>query len=701
VCSSDLYDYGNVDPFFESTVPTDFYVVRPEFVASPVMGAVSRTSPTTFAANLYGVTTETDVSLQALDISGRILHTQDSPVTGSDPISLSMPVQIANQIAVIQLSNPQTAAQIRVIDQRDKRAVVGVIASESAQTVSPLLSENHYLENAVSVSQVLISSTLEDILQNSVDIIFVPGSVNLSETQQNLLQTWVQQQGGWLVQFAGETTKNSELLPVDIRESTRSLGGTLSWETPKRLSPFPDGSPFSRLALDQDDILIKQQVIADPSSLSNAEVWASLEDNTPLITARSLGNGKLVLFHVSANAEWSSLPLSAHFPEIVKILSQQSVLGESDLREAEATPEAENKEWKLSRSLQSNGRLVLGGQEDIIISEDMFADPASAKAPPGLYRPLQASESTTQYRPHNLFPTEALPLQTLNIPSNVQQISLQASGSTAYKKWFFLAALILLLIDFVISAFSGRGSKLFAAKGLLIFALLVPADRPMAQEAIETDTAFAYVQTGDSSVDRLSQAGLSSLSRVLFQRTSIEPIEPKGITFEQDIRMYPVVYWPILNATPQLSQRQAEVLSDYITAGGLLLIDTQGNGFEAERLGTLLSNVNIPALIPLKKTHVLHKTYYLLDALKGRLNNADIWISKPGLDETSAVIIADTDWAGGWAQDEYGYPLIPIDAGQQEYALRAGINLVMYAFTGTYKQDQIHVRALLDRMKDE
>ena len=35
---------------------------------------------------------------------------------------------------------------------------------------------------------------------------------------------------------------------------------------------------------------------------------------------------------------------------------------------------------------------------------------------------------------------------------------------------------------------------------------------------------------------------------------------------------------------------------------------------------------------------------------------------------------------------------------QRELALRFGVNLVMYALTGNYKSDQVHIPALLDRL---
>ena len=39
-----------------------------------------------------------------------------------------------------------------------------------------------------------------------------------------------------------------------------------------------------------------------------------------------------------------------------------------------------------------------------------------------------------------------------------------------------------------------------------------------------------------------------------------------------------------------------------------------------------------------------------------------------------------------------------LDPRQREMAIRFGINLVMYALTGNYKTDQVHVPALLERL---
>ena len=51
---------------------------------------------------------------------------------------------------------------------------------------------------------------------------------------------------------------------------------------------------------------------------------ATLEDGTPLVTGRSLGDGRVVLFHVTASADWSSLPLSGLFVQMLERLTQSA-----------------------------------------------------------------------------------------------------------------------------------------------------------------------------------------------------------------------------------------------------------------------------------------------------------------------------------------------------------------------------------------
>ena len=64
-------------------------------------------------------------------------------------------------------------------------------------------------------------------------------------------------------------------------------------------------------------------------------------------------------------------------------------------------------------------------------------------------------------------------------------------------------------------------------------------------------------------------------------------------------------------------------------------------------------------------------------------------------------MITSNDFAGAWAVDGSGSPVNAVTPGgelQREMAYRVGVNIVMYALTGNYKADQVHIPALLERL---
>src|SRR5690606_27801060 len=63
-----------------------------------------------------------------------------------------------------------------------------------------------------------------------------------------------------------------------------------------------------------------RQVLADPivELRDETHVWARLQDGTPLVTASQMGEGWLVLFHVTASSSWANLPISGLFVEMLR-----------------------------------------------------------------------------------------------------------------------------------------------------------------------------------------------------------------------------------------------------------------------------------------------------------------------------------------------------------------------------------------------
>jgi hypothetical protein len=154
----------------------------------------------------------------------------------------------------------------------------------------------------------------------------------------------------------------------------------------------------------------------------------------------------------------------------------------------------------------------------------------------------------------------------------------------------------------------------------------------------------------------------------------------------------------------------AKRLSEYLRHGGIIMFDTAdqlgfgGGGDSSVSLRHLLRDMDVPPLIPAPPDHVLTKAFYLLRDFPGRYDGGVIWVEQGEgrvNDGVSGVIIGSNDWAGAWAIDDGGHPLyatVPGGDRQRELAYRFGVNLVMYALTGNYKSDQVHVPAILERL---
>ena len=135
--------------------------------------------------------------------------------------------------------------------------------------------------------------------------------------------------GGVLVRFAGPRLEKGgdDLLPVALRLGGRTLGGALSWSTPQPLAPFGDDGLFAGLPV-PPEVLVTKQVLADPAALGpEVKVWARLKDGTPLVTAAKRGDGQVIFFHVTANSDWSNLPLSGLFVEMLRRITSLGSLG--------------------------------------------------------------------------------------------------------------------------------------------------------------------------------------------------------------------------------------------------------------------------------------------------------------------------------------------------------------------------------------
>lgn len=617
-----------------------------------------------------------------------------------------LPLDLRNRIARVEIDGEASAGAVHLTGDRWRRPRVGVLRPEGGGEGQPLLSDLHYLREALGPSAELIVGAPETVLETEPAALVV---IDAAPADDPAIAEFLEG-GGLVVRFAGPrlAANPDSLLPTPLREGGRLFGGALAWDTPQGLGAFADDSPFAGLAI-PEEAQVTRQVLAEPGPALDDRVWARLDDGTPLVTADRRGDGWLVLFHVTAGPDWSSIPLSGLFPAM---LERTLSLADNGGGVAPA-----GGAWTLDQGL--NGRGGLGAPAagaDPIPADAFNAAEASPATPPGVWTLGPASAALNAVDAD----TALAPLAR-DLPGAVMEAR-GAARDLRFAGPLIAIALILLALDAVIAlVLSGRMPRLARVAPLIVaaigFSVLAPAAleaQTPEEVARALEVRLAYVATGDAAIDRISEAGLAGLAFESTRRSAVEPGAPARVDIETDeILFFPMLYWPMTPDAPPLSEDAAAKVSAYLQSGGLIVFDTR-DGSEASLrraphpgLTRTLEAIDLPPLHALPADHVLGRTFYLLSEYPGRYQGGEVWVEAAAQgsarDGVSGVVIGSADWASAWAIDENGRPLAPVEGGprQRELAIRFGVNLAMYALTGNYKADQVHVPAILERLGRE
>lgn len=162
---------------------------------------------------------------------------------------------------------------------------------------------------------------------------------------------------------------------------------------------------------------------------------------------------------------------------------------------------------------------------------------------------------------------------------------------------------------------------------------------------------------------------------------------------------YPMLYLAGAGGFEPFTDEERRRLRKFLKLGGTLVVDDASGEVESafdSQIRKELSLVipEIP-LARLGQDNVVFKSFYLLYSASGRK------IISPYLEgvtfedeDRTAVLYCRNDLGGAWSEDEFGkweFECVPGGESQRELAFRLGINLVLYALTGNYKKDQIHI----------
>ncbi|MEL6168313.1 MAG: DUF4159 domain-containing protein [Pseudomonadota bacterium] len=711
---------------------TAFESARPVYAVRPPVFDNGTIRLTVLRARMDGPATQA-LTADGTDPNGipralAVASADFAPGEAETEIALSLPPELRNRVTGFTLDGIRSAGAVTLSDDSLRRREVALIAGADDREGLELLSQTHFLQQALEPTADLIDGTLADLLLANPDALILADVATISGAEAGPLLEWVDG-GGLLVRFAGprlaasdvSRTEEDPLMPVRLRAGGRTVGGAMSWGEPKSLRPFSETSPFFGLSV-PEEVRVSAQVMAQPDPALAQRTIASLADGTPLVTRKRIGEGQVVLFHVTANAEWSTLPLSGLFVEMLERLAVSTRAAEVAAEDLAGTV------WQPEKVITAFGEIEDADTLPGVAGERLAEAVLGPDLPPGLYSGGDRRIALNAVGPDTI-------LEPATWPARIPVEGLSVAEETDLKGYFLSAALLMLMVDILASLWlAGRLTGPRSNIAALLIAALLLAPRADAQTTDQdafaltatTDVVLAHVVTGDQQLDEVVHAGLRGLSLTLERRTSVEPAEPIAVDLEMDeLAFFPFLYWPVTPDQPLPSAEAYAKLNRYLRTGGMILFDTRdanvagfgGSSPNGRKLQQLARSLDIPPLEPIPTDHVLTRTFYLLQDFPGRFASRDVWVEAAPPDAEQAegmpfrnlndnvtpVVIGGNDWASAWATDANGANLFPVGRGyagerQREIAYRFGVNLVMHVLTGNYKSDQVHVPALLDRL---
>jgi hypothetical protein len=169
-----------------------------------------------------------------------------------------------------------------------------------------------------------------------------------------------------------------------------------------------------------------------------------------------------------------------------------------------------------------------------------------------------------------------------------------------------------------------------------------------------------------------------------------------------DLLREPFLVWAGGEDVAPLSGPELRGLDRFFKLGGVMVVDDsepEQGAFGRAARGELAGVLPALPVVRLDDSHVIFKTYYMIDRPVGRILGPT-HVEGIVRGRYAQVIFLAHDLLGALARSRAGswaLDVVPGGVRQREYAIRLAVNLAMYVLCSDYKDDQVHAPWLMRR----
>lgn len=233
----------------------------------------------------------------------------------------------------------------------------------------------------------------------------------------------------------------------------------------------------------------------------------------------------------------------------------------------------------------------------------------------------------------------------------------------------------------------------------LFAASLLPVPAWALGESSEVDIAEIMLPSGTLS----TPDAWTGLLFELIQTTSVEAI-PRAVQVAPDdpaLFQHPIAVLSGSGALPPIGDRAVEQLGRYLSYGGFLIVNDASGLLQSDFDLSIRSLVRriFPnrQLEVLRSDHSVYRSFFLLQKPAGRVATHR-FLEGVQSGSMNPLLYTRDDLVGALDRSpdgSYRNACTPEGEDQRREAVKTAINMIMYALTSNYKQDQAHVKELM------